>query len=88
MRQAPVSLETDVFLRHAGSEQRVGHLFYQSPGNDTETFFIGKLDSAYEVVLRPKIETALTTLDVSAVYWGEQIVLKNVPQVPKPSNGK
>jgi predicted RNA-binding Zn-ribbon protein involved in translation (DUF1610 family) len=84
VQQPPVSLEGDVFLRHGTAERKVGHLFYQAPGIETETFFIGKLDLPCEVVLRPKIETALTTLDVSSIYWGEQIVLKNVPQVPKP----
>jgi predicted RNA-binding Zn-ribbon protein involved in translation (DUF1610 family) len=87
-QQPPVSLEADVFLRHGAAEQRIGHLFYQVPGNETETFFIGKLDLPCEVVLRPKIETALTTLDASSIYWGEQIVLKNVPQVSKPGDGK
>jgi hypothetical protein len=87
-QQAPVILEMDVFLRDATAEKMVGHLVFQANGAEAESFYIGHPAMPCEVVLRPKLQVAQTTLDATGIYWGDQIVMKDVPLIAGPVDPK
>jgi ribosomal protein L37E len=87
-QQPPVNLEMDVFLRNDAAEQKVGHLIIQANGSEAESFFVGRIATPCEMVLRPMLREAITTIDATGNYWGDQIVMKDVQLTTGPVGTK